>query len=144
MILIDGEEELARCGFVTLTTRRLIEEWNHGLKTIMLEQVSSCSIERKTRPLWLRLAAVSLIVGIACTAYLFNKAAVFADRGWQFGSVIAFICVVVYVLSASKNLSIASTGACIKITESGHSMKEFHEFVNAVDAAKARWHLGAV
>ena len=58
---------MANCGEVTLTTHRLIEERNYGnnITTVTLPEVCSCVIARRAHTLWLRLAALSVLIGVA-------------------------------------------------------------------------------
>ena len=130
MKLIEGETSLGSCELVTLTTHRLIEEWSHGSKTIMLEQLCSCSILRETNRIWLFVAALPLALGILYSGQTFK------NEGWQAGVAVAGLCVLAYFLTASRSLVLASARATITISVGGRDMAKFRDFVNLVDAAK--------
>jgi hypothetical protein len=130
MTLMDDEKVLERCELVTLTTCRLIEEWNNGLRTIMLDQLCSCSISRVAKPIYLWLAALSLAAGIAYSARLLS------DIGWETGVAVGTAFLILYVFTGSKTLQLASAGDSITISMSGGNILRFREFLNTVDAAK--------
>lgn len=130
MKLMDGKTSLGSCELVTLTTHRLIEEWSHGSKTIMLEQLCSCSILRETKPIWLFVSALPLALGILYSGQTST------DEAWQAGVVIAALCILAYFLTANRCLTLASARATITISIRGRDMAKFRDFVNLVDAAK--------
>ena len=137
MKLMEGETSLGSCELVTLTTHRLIEEWTHGCKTIMLEQLCSTSMVRESKPIWLFASALTLALGILYSSQTWK------DAGWQGGLVVAGLCVLAYFLTTSRRLTLASAGAAITISAGGRDVAKFRDFVNLVDAAKnTRYRLG--
>ncbi len=130
MKFMDAERAIKTCGDVTLTTHRLIQEWNHGTKTVMLEQLCSCTVLRKTNPIWLYLSIIPFSLGVM---YSIRSR---QDDGWETGLFFTAIFVAGYFLTGSRILELASAGAAIEIRSEGRNVGEFRAFVALVDGAK--------
>ena len=86
---------------------------------------------RESRPIWLYIAALPLVLGI-----LYSNRPAGTDAGWLVGLVGAGLCVVAYFLTGTRHLILASAGTSITISTGGRDTAKFHDFVSQVDAAK--------
>lgn len=97
--------------------------------SIMLEEVASCGIVKKTRPILLVIA-----VGFAILAlYVWSKSSVNAIAGPM---IMAGIFGLAYYLTIRKMLEIASAGSSILVNVSKMGMTQIIEFVDELEIAK--------
>jgi hypothetical protein len=97
--------------------------------SIMLEEVASCGIVKKTRPILLVIAFGFAILAL----YVWSKSSVNAIAGPM---VMAGIFGLAYYLTIRKMLEIASAGSSILVNVSKMGMTQIIEFVDELEIAK--------
>jgi EamA domain-containing membrane protein RarD len=102
---------------------------NAEFMSIMLNEVASCGIVKKTKPLLLALAIIIALIGLYVGAKESQTAAIVFI-------LIAFFFGVGYFLTIRKMLEIASAGSSILLNVSKMSMNQIIEFVDELEGAK--------
>jgi multisubunit Na+/H+ antiporter MnhB subunit len=136
--MIDGERALfeAENGALTLTTHRIrVRSERRGsayFGSIMLDQVASCEVARRSYPALLVIAAVA---GLA--AIFFGVSGV-RDPGLGIGTgfVVAVACLLAYLATRRMTLAFASAGATLHVALA-MPLSAAIEFIDAVEAARA-------
>lgn len=134
MKFLPGERLLHEAGGkLTITTHRIRYERKGGgtatIKGIMLEEIASCAMMRKTYPILLLLATVCALGGLLLTVSAGVMPLVL-------GVVFAVGLGVVYLLSREQVVAIASAGATIYINTHGWPLENVRELIDQVEAAK--------
>lgn len=121
-------------GGVSLSTHRVRYESKRpgeaSFKSIMLDQVSSCSINYTSYPILLILA-ILFVLGGAILYSLMHK-----PNGLAIGIVIAVIFIIAYFMTRKQVISIASPGDTIKYQMSKLSLEKGKEFIDELEKAK--------
>jgi hypothetical protein len=137
MKLMDDEKVVIETdrNLLVLTTHRLrydAESIGSGeLASIMLEQVASCSLLRKTRPLYMAVAVLFLLSSL----YLLNK----GGNTYIPPLVIAVIFILLYYMSARKVLEISSSGGkAIYANVGGMDKERIVELIDTIESSKAK------
>lgn len=144
MNLMQGERILfeSPSKVLTLTTHRVRYEMSTAggavLKSIMLEELASCSMTRTSNPILLVLAAICFILG-------FISATSGREEGaFIIGIVLALVFVVAYFSTRRQVVALASAGATIYVAISGLSQEAIRQFIDQAEAAKnSRYLLGS-
>jgi hypothetical protein len=142
---LPGERVLYKApgGRLIITTHRVRYERQSGgtttIKGIMLEEVASCAMIRKTYPWLLIWAAFSALGGLllafsALGGLLLAFSAGVA--GLMLGMVLALVLGLAYLLSREQVVAIASPGATIFLNLQGWSLHDARELIEQVEAAK--------
>ena len=120
-------------GRLVLTTHRI--RWDPkkasaGLITsIMLEEVCSCQVRYTTYPLLLAVAALAIVAGGVLKSESDSTAIVV-------GVIVAVACVMAFLATRRKTLSIASAGASVDIAANHMGLDNLRAFIDAVETAK--------
>ncbi len=139
MSLHPGEEILGESdplGFV-LTTHRV--RWETGatgggqLVGIMLNELVSCSIAWASKPILLVFAALSAIMGVIVGSQAGSTEAVVG------GFLVGAAFVVVYALTRSQVIELASARAVVRLSTKGMALESARKLVDDVEAAKHRY-----
>lgn len=135
MMSLPGERLLyeSPTGKLKITTHRVRYERQSGstatIKSIMLEEVASCSMIRKTYPWLLIFAAICFLGGL-----------LLAFSGWMaglvFGLILAVILGFAYLLSREQVVAIASGGTTIFVNTQVWASNDVRELIEKVEAAK--------
>jgi hypothetical protein len=135
MRLMPGEQILYQSPGQTfwLTNYRVRKEYHSAgigvIRSIMLEEVTSCSMERRSYP-WL------LVAGI-CAALVPALTLIFATP-WPalVGFLLAPFFGLAYVVSREQVVTIASAGATIYLKTQGWTLQEVRALIDRIEAAK--------
>jgi hypothetical protein len=135
MKLLPGERilyEKTFDGTLKITTHRVRYKRQGGgretIKSIMLEEVASCAMTRRSQPLLLLYAALCILGGVIGIIQV----------GWVFVLVLLFglVMVIAYFLSRKQLVAIASAGTTIFWNTKGRAVANFHELFDNVESAK--------
>ena len=120
-------------GGVTLTTHRIAyeyKEWGRSYnQSIMLEHITSCENSYNTQ-VWLLILSGLCFVGGLIAATNSNTEA------FGMATIIAIICAVIYWLTRSNLVIIASPSTKMLIKVNGMKRDRVLEFINKVEQAK--------
>ncbi|MDP2997907.1 MAG: hypothetical protein Q8N47_10500 [Bryobacterales bacterium] len=96
----------------------------------MLEDLTSCNIETRSKPGW-------LVAGGVAGGYMALWAVSSGDPGkFVAGVLLAALCLVAYVLTRRKIMVLRSASEGIELNVSGDSWDSLKAFVDAVQTAK--------
>jgi hypothetical protein len=102
---------------------------NAEFMSIMLDEVASCGIVKKTKPLLIVLAAIFALMGLYAYVNVSHNAAIMFI-------VIAAVLGVAYFGSIRKLLEIGSAGSSILVNVSKMNLNQIIEFVDELESAK--------
>jgi hypothetical protein len=121
---------------LTLTTHRVRYEYNRTGRgeviSIMLEEIASCAIARRSRPLLLIIAAIIFLLALVLATTSQYRSNVF----FVGGLIVSGLLVVAYSLTKQQVLEIASAGASIQQATASMKMESVVDFIDAVEEAK--------
>ena len=135
MLSLPGERVLYKSprGRLKVTTHRLrYDRQGSGtmsIKSIMLEEVASCTMTRLTYP-WL------LLVAGLCVLGGFVAGAQYGGVPIVVGVLCALVCGVGYLFSRQQVVVIASAGSSITLDMRGCTVEEVRELIDHIEAAK--------
>jgi len=144
MKLLAGERALREAGepggihFVLTTHRVRLEKQGIGqgqLVSIMLDEIASCAITRRSQPVILVIGAIFAILGVGYGFSTDRPAALF------FGLVLGGLCLGLYLLTRQMVLEVGSADATIRLNIGGMSFASVVEIVDAIEEAKHRRYL---
>jgi uncharacterized membrane protein (UPF0136 family) len=119
---------------LVLTTHRVRSQSEAAgqsqIKSIMLEELASCSMTRASNPALLVLAALCAVLGLLGTAG--GREPVFLIAGIVVGG----IFVLAFFVSRHQHLSFASAGATIRVDTQGMKVENMRQIIDAAEAAK--------
>lgn len=133
MNLMKDEKVLTSYGdnYITLTNYRIrqeIKSWGQiNLKSIMLEQITSCEYRKRSSPLFLIIGL--LIIGVAI--FFLNE----TEFSIGFFS-IGFILIILYFFSLKRGLYISSASGKIIINTTGMKNNEVKNIIEVLESAK--------
>ena len=140
MELMPGEKLLREAGspssdlHFALTTHRVRykqKRFGRGeIISIMLDQVASCTLAQRSRPVLLGFAGLSVLVGILAAADNDNLGPLVVTV------VVAAVMLLIYFTSRQQLLELESAGATIRLKTKGMSATELESFIDAVEVAK--------
>lgn len=105
--------------------------------SIMLEEIASCGMIRRSKPVLLVLAGALLLFSL----YLCNE---YQQSLGYFGLMITTILVVAYFVTRRQVMELASAGAAIRINAGSMSIPALRDFLDKTEAAKnARYFSGS-
>jgi hypothetical protein len=151
MNLMLGESILLESpsGTLVLTSHRIrYEKKSLGqaeLRSIMLEELSSCAMERTSLPIFLVLGALSLAFGVVAgvVAAGATENVVSAVIGITLGIAFVGLFSILFLITRRQVLSVASSAATITLDVSEMSVERARHFIDAIEAAKnVRYLLG--
>jgi len=135
--LMPGEKVLlqSEAGTLILTTHRIrhqTESFGYArIISIMHEELASCAMLRTSYPVFLVLAALCAAGGLLITV---------ANRGdaapLGLGLLLALILVVLFLASRQEVVSLASSGATIRVSTRSMKRGAAKDFLDAIEAAK--------
>lgn len=141
--MLAGEQVLveAENGALTLTTQRIRVRSQHFgtayFGSVMLDQVASCEVARRSYPVFLVIAACAVLFGILVGFWTREP-----GTGISIGVLVAVGCLLAYLLTRRMTLAFASAGATLHI-DFRMSLASAIEFIDAVEAARADYVKGA-
>jgi hypothetical protein len=113
---------------LVLTTHRVRYEFealgSGEIRSIMLEELASCTMTRTSNPIFLIIAAICFVAGV------------YIGRDAFVGGVLALIFLVIYFVTRKQSLLLASAGATITYDTKGMSPAEIKKFIDRTEAAK--------
>ena len=125
---------------LTLTTHRVRSHQEGGgqgdVVSIMLEEIASCAVTRRSIPIFL------IVAGIVAIGTLF-----LASDAWNPGGILlvggglTLVFVFLYFVTRRQTIEIASAGATIRQSVVGMKMEQVLEFVNCIEESKNRRYL---
>lgn len=131
MNLMPGEKILLESdgkGLV-LTTHKVRYEYEGvgfgEIRSIMLEELASCAMTRSSNPIFLIVAAICFIAGVAI-----GRASIVG------GVILALIFLVIFFATRKQALLLASAGATITFDTRGMSPEDVKKFIDRTEAAK--------
>jgi len=139
--LIEGESIVLESDMkaVSLTTHRIRQEiresGRYKLISIMLDQVSSCEINRKSNPVILFLALILLVGGL----FTLEKGVSFSGGLSQASGIMFLLSLmffVIYLLARSQVVSISSASTKIVFSTSGMKKEKCVQFVDKVESTR--------
>lgn len=138
MNLLPGERVLIETSSksLVLTTHRIrFQKGNSSdlqIQSIMLEELASCSLVRKSQPGFLIIAILCLLIG------LFVGVTTRRDNEIIFviSLVIAIIFILVYYASQEQIIEFASSGTIIKFKTKGMSLDSARNLIEQAEKAK--------
>lgn len=137
MELMTEEKEIIKVNNneITLTTHRIRFQrkigGNSNITSIMLEELSSCGIIRRSNT---SLLIVGILVFLTSVVIGFSYTYGFA------GILLALIILIAYLYGRKGTISLASPGTPIKFA-SGMSLEEMTHFIDEVESAKNQRYL---
>jgi hypothetical protein len=130
MNLMANEQILVDSGALKLTTHRVRYSSTASsqgvIKSIMLEELASCTLIQTSNPALLVIAAICFLAAL----FLRNGGAIL------FGVVVAGVLVAIYFFSQKQTLMLASAGTTINYSITGMKQTEIENFIDRVEAAK--------
>ncbi len=124
-------------GMLVLTTHRV--RWDpkkasSGLITsIMLEEVCSCQVRYTTYPALFAVAALAIVAGAMLNSHSDSTPMVV-------GVVVAIVCVVAFLVTRRKTLSVRSAAGSIEVSANQMALDNLRTFIDSLESAKsARW-----
>lgn len=140
--LLPSEQILLESGgkTLTLTTHRVrydSQRMGGGeIISIMLDELSSCAMIRRSKPILLILAGAFLLISL----YLYNQ---YQQSLGTFGFLVVVVLVIMYFVTRRQVIELASAGASIRVNTSGMSILAVRGFIDTAEAAKnSRYLLG--
>jgi hypothetical protein len=135
MKLLPGEHILyeASGGIVKVTTHRIRYDWQESgtgvIKSIMLEEVASCTVTRQSSPWLSAVAAICVLGGLIAEAG--------SERGALVGGLfLGAIFWIAYWLTRKQVITIASARATIFLNAKSWPLEEVRELLDLIEAAK--------
>lgn len=151
MNLMHGESILLESisGKLVLTSHRIrYEAGSFGqaqLKSIMLEELSSCALQRSSAPIFLVLGALSLVLGLIAgvVAGVATENVLPSVIGIGLGIAFAGLFSILFLITRQQVLAVASSAATITVDVSEMTVERARHFIDAIEAAKnVRYLLG--
>ncbi len=125
-----AEELIVTTHRIRLSRRAIGWRWTTSM---LLESLTSCTLEFRSRVVFIVLAAVSLMGGLlGATAAQWPWSILFAIGGIGLGLLFGLL----YVRSRDQVIEFTAPGATIKVRSSGRSLDDVRELVETVEAAK--------
>jgi hypothetical protein len=135
--LLPGEKVLLESDdkTLTLTSHRVRYDTQRAdsgeIISIMLDELASCAMVRRSKPILLLVAAACLLLGLSLSIFLIG------------GVVFALILVAAYFATRQQMLELTSAGAAIRVNAASMSAQTVRSFINRAEAAKhARYLVG--
>ena len=122
---------------LTLTTHRLRFQTetfgNSQIKSIMLEELASCSLVKKTQPLLLVLAGLCFLIGL-----VFSRGVARSNSSYfiVISLIIAGVLVLIYFFNQQQIIAFASAGTTICVNVQGMNSEDTKMFIDEVEEAK--------
>lgn len=130
-------------GILILTTHRVryqVETFgNTEIKSIMLEELASCTLVRSSYIIFLVFAGICFVLGLVIAAF-FNSPGETRGGAFLIGLVLAVVFLIIYFTSQHQVLTLASAGTTISVNMKLEAAKQFIERTEA--AKNARYLLG--
>jgi hypothetical protein len=122
-----AEELIVTTHRIRLSRRAIGWRWTTSM---LLESITVCMLEFRSRILFIVLAVLSLIGGMAVTPV--------ADHWWPLivGVLLGLLFAVLYVRSRDQVVAFMASGTTITVRSSGRSLDEVRQLVETVEAAK--------
>ncbi len=121
---------------ITLTTHRIRQEnksWGKiDLVSIMLEEVTSCEYNKKSKPFILIIGL--LIIGFSL--FIERQNSIYSENMYNALLLIGVACVLFYLLTIKRGLFISSPTAKIKLNTSGMNDDNIKSFIDKLEIAK--------
>jgi hypothetical protein len=127
--------ELATDNLVLTTHRirhRIASSGREEFVSIMLDQIATCGTFRRSRPLLILMAVLSIFLGFLSRA----EDSAMSNNYFASSLVIALALIVAYLLTIRQVLELASAGTTIRANIKGMSQLEIDHFVNEIEKAK--------
>lgn len=119
---------------LTLTTHRVVKIEHPYRQSVMLEQISSCQIIKKSTPIYLIIAFLSIVVCWSLGVLQKEKGGDGAGIA-VFGFVIAVFFIILYLLSRKTIVSISSSSIDISVETNGKNRADAITFIEKVEKA---------
>src|SRR5262245_17062517 len=133
MKLMIDERVLVQYPGIVLTSHRVRSmsqnSESKNVTSIMLDELASCGVDRRSKPVFLVLAVACFLFGIYGSSVDNRPVA-------GFGFLLAAAFLVVYLATLQQVLSLASAGDSIRIRIQYLNANDAMEFVDAVEEAK--------
>jgi hypothetical protein len=100
-----------------------------SIKSIMLEEIASCSMVHTSNPILLILAGVFLLMGILL-------ALTRSEQGLILGIILAVVFAIIWAVTRRQVLSFASAGAVIIVNVAGIKPEEIESFIDRTEKVK--------
>ena len=129
-------------GKLVLTSHRIrYEKGSFGqgqLTSIMLEELSSCVMDRSSAPLFLVLGALSLVVGLIAgvVAAVATENVLPSVIGIGLGIAFAGLFSILFLITRQQILALASSTATIMVDISEMTVERARHLIDAIEAAK--------
>ena len=122
-----AEELIVTSHRIRLSRRATGWRWT---TSVMLESLTACSLEFRSRILFIVLTVLSILGGLLGVAL--------AGEPWPVvvGMALAVLFVVLYVRSRDQVVAFTAPGTTITVRSSGRSLEEVRQLVETVEAAK--------
>lgn len=128
-VLIESEAKR-----LVLTTHRIRYQYESAgsadIKSILLEELASCALVRRSHIALLVLAAIGVATAVLASDSGSNEAAL------VIGGVFAVVLVVAYFGSRHQILELASAGTTIRVQTQGMKLDTAKQFIERIEAAK--------
>jgi Peptidase M50B-like len=135
MNLMDGEQVQLESNSLglTLTNYRVRYQTkalgSGSIKSIMLEEIASCSMVHTSNPILLIFAGVFLLIGILL-------ALTRSEQGLILGIILAVVFAIIWAVTRRQVLSFASAGAVIIVNVAGIKPEEIESFIDRTEKVK--------
>jgi hypothetical protein len=120
---------------LTLTTHRVRSHHEGGgqgdVVSIMLEEIASCAITRRSSPLFLIIAGIVAIGTLFVASSTRNPGEILLVGGG-----LTLVSVFLYFVTRRQTIEIASAGATIRQSVASMKIEQVLEFVNCIEEAK--------